>query len=367
MDDNNTGSGQTAPVPELQPLQGVAMSAPMNGVAELNEWLKENTAGVTFARIPVPLPGVPADGVPVAVVRSGDSFTVQSIMAHASPFQDRPLRRSGTAAMVDLDSFIAFVNEYRTANTRIFAKPTGDEPFLLAVLDYNDPVNVGGLLGEGGAPSVPAATEALPRWGEHRVQYAFPMSREWQAWKAQDGKWMNQVDFAMFIEERIGDIVDMTAEGMPSLAGTKMGQIAQLLGSTFASPSRMVELSRGLTIVEGSEFKSQLNVNTGETTMQFQSQHRDEAGQQLKVPNLFGIVIPIFDFGAPYQIAVRLRYRKGSDGLRWGYQLFKAEDAKYGAVLEAGKRAEGETGSRLYLGMPEPRQQPLGAKTDTGR
>jgi len=130
-------------------------------------------------------------------------------------------------------------------------------------------------------------------------------------------------------------------------------RLVALLGGQFAGPEKLMDLSRGLRIHENATTVNVVNTFSGEGEVVFSSEHEDEAGEKLKVPNLFLIGIPIFKNGTNYRIACRLRFRKVSSAIVWTYDLYRADVAFNDAFSEACEQAADETGLPLFYGAPE--------------
>jgi uncharacterized protein YfdQ (DUF2303 family) len=268
------------------------------------------------------------DSAEVLVLPEG--FKPVSVKAMLDEYADRPERRSGTARFSDLASFIAHANRFRDAHSALFAHHDPKNPSLSSVLDYHETTAAG-----------------LPRFGEHRGYYPFPLSDEWIAWTSAQGKTMDQAAFAEWTENRIPDVAD------PATAGVVAKQLAEQIGASFASPSRLLELSRGLSIRVGQRIQNVRNLSTGETQFAFVETHEAEAGGPLKVPSAFLIAIPVFRSGAVYQIAVRLRYRAREGSVVWFFELYRADRAFDDAFREACEQARAATELPLFYGSPE--------------
>jgi len=254
------------------------------------------------------------------------------------PFLDKyltaPERRQGTAVVTQLNSFIDHVNRFKDNDSVIFANNDMNNPSLTAVIDYHK-----------------AGFEGDPRFGEHRTHYKFPVSKEWAAWIRQDGESFEQADFAAFIEDRIGDVLH-PSDGDTD-ANEKLKELAALLGGNFAGPSTLVALSKNLHINEASRVKNSNNLSTGETSIIYETEHLDEQGAPVKVPNMFLIGVPIFVGGDIYRIAVRLRYRIRNGKISWSYNLYRIENVFEDAFDGACKEAKERTELPLYLGSSE--------------
>ncbi len=268
------------------------------------------------------------DGLTAPVLVLPRGLTAHSIAKFVDEYADAPRRRKGVARFVELASFIAHANRFKDVDSAIFAKP--DVPQLVSVLDYHR-----------------AGPEPFPRFGEHRGLYEPPLSDEWKAWTGQDTKVMGQAAFAEWLENHITDVAD------PSTAGDTAKALADLIGCSFASPSKLLELSRGLSIRVDSKMQQTVKLATGEASMQFVASHNDETGAPIKVPGAFLVALPVFRGGAPYQLAVRLRYRAAGGSVSWFFEVYRADRVFAHAFQEACDTAAKETGLPLFVGSPE--------------
>lgn len=254
----------------------------------------------------------------------------QSIKALVDEYRKAPERRRGTAELTDLESFIAHVNRFKDDDSAIFAQRDPSDPRLLAVIDYHRMTH-----------------EGAPRFGEHRALYAFPLADEWRVWAAMNGKQMSQAQFASFLEDHIADVVD------PAGALDSARSIMDMLLCKFASPSRLMDLARGLTVRVDSIVANQQNLASGESVVRFETTHTDERGAPLEVPGAFLIGIPVFRSGARYQLAARLRYRVQNGKVTWWFDLYRAQETFDHAFGEACELAATKTELPLFYGNPE--------------
>ncbi len=263
-----------------------------------------------------------------------NGHTVQTLKKVFDEYRTAPERREGQARLESLESFIDHTNRFKDDGSAIFAHvPTAEQARLISVLDYH-----------------PAGAESLPRFGNHRGLYDFPVSTEWQTWQKVDKKPMEQGDFAAFLEDHIGDVIDPPRDGDDSdpLRGLK-----ERLSGRFAGPGKMMEISKGLDIKSSDRVRNIVRLDTGEIDATFTSEHQDANGEKLIVPNLFVIAIPVFQHGTMYRLAVRLRYRKQGGGLLWSFNLWRADLAFQDAITEALTTVGEKTGLPVYRGRPE--------------
>lgn len=262
------------------------------------------------------------------VVPDGETFEVKSIKVHLDEYRDKPERRSGTAKLEDLASFIAHANRFKSEHSALFAQR--QPPSVQCVFDYHEKTHQG-----------------APAFRAHRGRYEFPLSDEWKAWNQGQGNAYGQREFALFIENRLLDVAD------PASALSSAQEFAAKLGCVFALPQKLLELSRGLTVNVESTVAQSVNLGSGEGRLTFKEQHSDEHGAPLHVPGAFIIAIPVFKSGALYQVPVRLRYRAHSGKVTWTYELFGVDRMFDHAFQEACELAQRQTELPLFVGSPE--------------
>ena len=259
-----------------------------------------------------------------------------SVKKLLAEYQTKPERIIGTAKHATLESFTDHVIRFSDKESALFAHRDPENPQLLAVYDYH--------------PTVPeesgvAAVEA--RFGQHCAVYPFPVSDEWKTWTESDGDKMTQAAFAEFLENNVHNVADP----LSALESTK--PIMESLLCSFASPGRLMELARGLTVRVESMVANAQKLGSGESTLRYDTQHTDEKGAPLDVPGAFLLSIPVFQGGDRYQIAARLRYRVEGSKVSWLYQLHLTEESFNFAFEEACKKAKEDTGLPLFYGQPE--------------
>ncbi|MCW2395865.1 MULTISPECIES: YfdQ family protein [unclassified Sphingobium] len=275
----------------------------------------------------------PLTGITVPASKGRDGIEIISPGAFAG-YRKGPVHREGSAAFTRIESLIEHIERFKDADSALFAIDNRAAPSITAVLDYH-----------------PAGATSLPRFGKHRAVFNFPLSDEWKAWAECDKKPMTMADFAAFLEDRIVDVIELIpGEDKPSEG---LQKFINICGGKIATPTKLVELSRGLKVYESANVREAVNLSTGEAKIAFEVEHQDEHGGKLDVPNLFMIAIPVLQRGMLYRLAARLRYRKTPQGLVFFYELWRSDRAFDDAISEACERVHVETGLPLLFGKPE--------------
>jgi uncharacterized protein YfdQ (DUF2303 family) len=288
--------------------------------------LAREAAGLEIADLNLDVKGLPKQ-VPIAKLH-GETPEFNSLKRLAEEWRLFPERKTGTAQVDTLRSFIDLTNRHKTADSAIFANTDWKAPALTTVVDYHK--------AEG--------TDA--QWLKHRIHYAFPLSEQWKTWVAMNGKPMNQSDFAQFIEDNIADL------SSPEVM--EVTDYEAKFATKIATPSELVALSRGLAVRVESKAVSSVVLQTGEGEIVWDEVHQGADGKKLKVPGLFMLQIPLFHMGEAQRVPVRLRYRVREGSTVWFYQIYRPDVAVTERVLEDYEDAMEATALPGFIGKPEP-------------
>lgn len=269
--------------------------------------------------------------------------------------KDGPLRPRTTLKVHTLAAFLVALDRYYQADrTVVYADTLSGAPSLEAVFD-DDQLHDGYKKSLDGLSDL-EARRPLPAWREHRARYEFPLSDEWKAWVGSAGKPMDQATFATWLEDRVLDVVD------PIGANDVTRDLAEQLRVTMASASKLLDLSRGLAVKLEETIAQVVLLDSGETQMQWKTEHKDELGERIRVPNGFAIAIPVFVGGPTVEVLVRLRYKAAGGKVAWRVEpvrLRKAlEEAVQTAALAVAAHKEGVTvieGVAPPVAEPNPR------------
>ncbi|MFA5186372.1 MAG: DUF2303 family protein [Patescibacteria group bacterium] len=264
------------------------------------------------------------------------AMTVHAVKSFLDEYRVAPEAVEGTARLHDLNSFIAHVNRFKESGSSLFmdAGTNSNSPTLIAVFDYSP-------------------NREQPRWGTHVAKYVFPLSDEWIAWMEANGRLMSQAKFADFVEDRLMDVIDPSTDGPNGGPGELGALLAQATGIVYATPLKLLELSRGLMLRVEHTVGEVRNLATGEAQLMFTEQHTDAQGQPLRMPTGLVIGIPVFKNGDRHRIPARLRYRKDGTKLVFWYELYRASSVFDFAIRDACEVARAATSLPLYMGTPE--------------
>lgn len=267
------------------------------------------------------------------------------VRAAATAF--RPLARSGTARIEDVKSFIDWTNRHKDDDSVIFSSSLNDAFSLTSVIDYNK---------AGPSPDATGPDDKA-RNGNHRGYYAFPLSKEWKAWKSACSMPLSGAELGEFIEDRADDILtpppSFYGSGEPTEQDKAMMDIALKLGGRFGGYNTLKNLANEFKVQEHTGIVAKTNRDTGETTVQFINEHKEPDGTPINIPNVFMIAVPVFDGGAAYRLAVRLRYRRQNQAVVWLLSIYNAQAAVDMAWKEAVNLVRQETGLPVFAGASE--------------
>jgi len=249
-----------------------------------------------------------------------------SVKAEVESFRQQPQRRAGTAKVDTLESFITLTNRHKTAASVIFAACKYPGPSLTAVIDYH-------------------GVKHEPDWLRHRISYPFPLTEEFKVWVEMNGKPMEQLLFAAFLE-------DHAAELAAPMEG-EINEFERLFKARFATPNELIALSRSLEINVGSKVKQQHRLQTGERQVVFETEHLNGAGEPVDIPGIFILAVAPFVDGEVARIPARIRYRVTGGSIVWFFDLYRWEERLRNRVQEDLRKAAEGTSLPTYEGTPE--------------
>lgn len=211
---------------------------------------------------------------------NGDVKTIDLYDAH----RPTPARKTGTTTVRDAASFAAFWAKHSDNTSEVYAD--ADRLSVTAVLNADSPT--------------------AADWGDHRLRLELRETDAWKQWAANDGKLLEQEQFAEFIEDHLPEILDPAA--------AEMLEIAQSISGTVKA-----------------EFTSGTRLATGQRQLSYVETITTKAGQKnnLVIPETFIVgLLPFEGLTEGYRITARLRYRIEGTGLRIGYKLDRPGDSR---------------------------------------
>lgn len=220
--------------------------------------------------------------VPVAVVPDGYEVKIPN-MSQVEQWLMAPLRKKGTFAFADAESFIRYVNEHKNEDTRLFAsiEDTG--------ADFYGTLNFHGK---------------EPSFNDHKCAMSLTPTREWKVWTGQNEKTMSQVEFATFLEDN--------ADMFTTPSGASLLELVQTLeGKHNVAVNSAVKLQTGAIKFSYTEEVVLRGVSS------------NQAGD-MEIPQILNVTITPFEGTAPYALKARLRYKIDNRKLTFWYKTIDA-------------------------------------------
>ena len=267
-------------------------------MSDINEALKTALAEGAKA---APVHDLPGGGIGIVVP---DGYTLEKV----APLEPALTRIHQGVLLHTLDSFLAYVERYKGADTQIFAEPgflaQGQRPIVTAVIDYHG--------------------VDRPDYAAHIASYQPRYSDQWQRWHKACAAPLKQAEFAEFIEEVRADIREPTA--------------AQLLDivRTFKASKRV-------------EFDSVVYQPNGDVRLAY-DERTEQKGSSGALPEQMRLGIPVYFRGAHYEVPVLVRYRVGDGAVKFSLKIDRGdviEDAAFNAIAID---IEARTGIAPYIG-----------------
>lgn len=198
-------------------------------------------------------------------------------------YADAPRRPKGHRKVLDAASFCAYLAKHGTPLSEVWANsPTSD---IVAIIDTHE------------GAGKPAG------WDKHKLTLDLVKSKPWLAWESIDGKLMDQVDFAEFVELRAIDIRVPTA-------------------------ADMLELAQHFTAKRSVDFESSEKIADGQVQLTYKENTTAKAGQtgHLDIPERLQLVLRPYVGGPSYYVWARFRYRLHGSVLKLGVVIERPQE-----------------------------------------
>jgi len=207
-------------------------------------------------------------GIPVCLTKDDNGRSTVTVLKDVLAVKDErapvPRRRTGVTHLHELDSFVAFVNRFKSDESAVYAEVSSFS--VTAVINEH--------------PEGPVAA----RWRDHRAVYKCPRSPEWIAWTSIDGKAMAQDAFADWIEARLEDLA---------------------VGDRGPAPTEVLRVARDLQVHTKGTFSRAIDPTTGTGHLVCKTENESAS---TPIPRAFFLSIPVFDGGQRYLVEARVRF-----------------------------------------------------------
>lgn len=220
-------------------------------------------------------------GFVYGVVTNSGAF--QKIDLTGPEYTGEPGRKSGTTAVRDVDSFLAYFGKHSDEHSEVYADATTS--VITAVLD--------------------AHTAEDPRWGCHRLELRLQQTAAWKAWTSMDGQLVPQAQFAEFIEDNLVDLVEPDS-------------------------ATMLELAESFEVTTSAEFQSSQRLDSGARKFSYVEEQTGKAGHKgdITIPATLTLALVPYEGTEPYRVTARFKYRldKAKGALTLGFKIERPED-----------------------------------------
>jgi len=227
-----------------------------------------------------------------------------------------PLRKKGKTFVYDLNSFARYIQDYghpeRTAIFSGLTYPLEDgscapEYFIEAILDFHQKET-----GEAG-------------WCQHRVVYILRESFEFSSWKEKNDLKTSQKNFALFMEDRIDDVVDP-----PGI--------------------KFLEMIKSLQATQTQRCNSIINTDTGDVRFEFDKTTVSRAPGEVEIPKRLRIAIPVFDGCEKIAFDVKIRHELKDGNLVFSFEFFNFHASVRDAIKRVYESIESKTKMKPFIG-----------------
>lgn len=254
-------------------------------------------------------------GSPVAPIqfRHGRSTAPAVIVPEGYEIRELPLAPelpNHAGVTLDLDnaeSFVEYLNVYKTANTRLFALPATGA--ILAIIDYHAPIQ-----GPGGVNAC-----------SHRVQLVPRRTAEWRAWIGKNGKQQSQDEFALFIEQ-----------WAPMVAYSP-------------DPATLLELATNLEATKAVRFKSAKRMSDGNREFTYaEDVNGTIKGGTMPIPESIRLSLVRCYGEDAVHLEAKLRYRISEGQLVLWFDILRLDDVEEDAMGRLIDKIKVDTGIKAY-------------------
>jgi len=238
------------------------------------------------------------NGAPFMVTDDNESIT------NLEHLLMKPRRIQQRVTASDAQSFTEYYNRYSNDDSVIFCDIKAGR--FKAIIDYHG--------------------KDSPERCDHILLFDVENTQEWDEWNKHSGSKMDQVEFAMFIEDNLDEIVDP-------------------VGAT------MLEIALSLNATTKTIFKSGTRLHDGQVQLEFVEDIKGSAGAMgnLTIPETIRLGIRPFRGAERYELNAKFRYRINQGRLVMWYDLKRPESVFETAIAGELTVIEKNTKSNLVI------------------
>ena len=212
---------------------------------------------------------------PFIVIKEGETVRGLSDLIPTTPDRIRT-----KVELDNVESFIAYLKEFKKPETRVFSNAHNSIHTFTALIDYHNPDK--------------------PSWITHKCILTLTETDEWEKWISKDNHPFSQLEFSLFIENNINEIINPD-------------------GAT------MLELALTLEASQDVKFRGKQNLQNGDTMLLSDVNTEMKAGKDgtITIPKELTLNIIPFKGLPPATIQARFRTILRNGQMTLGYQMIR--------------------------------------------
>ena len=230
-------------------------------------------------------------------------------LSEAKRSQVGPVNPAGSMIVHTMESFAKAVLDHKDQRTQIFADTESGK--ISCCFDF---------LEAGGGPDADTEDDRARGWGQLTAEINFRESRKLKEWR-RCLEWMNQTEFANFLEDHLEDVV------------TPSGQ-------------DLLSITTDLEASSSGGFKGRVNLDNGSVALHYQN----EVETSVEIPRSLTLGIPLFEHGDRYKLGARLRFQITGGSVKFRLLFTNVEDAKEQEFERIVQEIEAKTDGTIYRG-----------------
>ncbi|XBQ15821.1 MAG: DUF2303 family protein [Oceanicaulis sp.] len=222
----------------------------------------------------------------------------------------------------DRGSLIDYATRFKGAQSVLFADI--DRGQVIARIDYHElsEAGAGALIAEAGE-IIPGRELGGPAHDAHVAVLQLRETEEFRAWSDFCGEFHEQMEFAYFLEENAADVADPDG-------------------------ASLLEIVKDLQTVADHQFKGKVNLDSGDVTLNFETETRQL--QPVQLPRKVFLEIPIYDGEPPAQLECALRWRAGGAGALLKLEMRRVARIKRAAFADIAEGVSAGCGLPVFFG-----------------